>query len=176
LSSLRYEEEGGEDRVEKLTSSEIDALRVLDPLINDTFRIEAILDQGSEIIEMNRDVWLKLGVGLDPQKILNMTSANSQLNTTSGVITDLKLTLKEINLPLQIHVVKGSPFDLLLGRPFFRFTSCQTTDFPDGMQEITITCPNTGRKVTIPTHKKSLKSRNLFRECRTTGFQAARTP
>lgn len=161
---LRYEENNGVTHEEKLTSSEIDALRVVDPIVHDTLRIEGILDQGSEIVAMNRDVWLKLGVGLDPEKILNMQSANSQSSSTVGVIEDLKFNFNGIEVPLQVHVVQGAPFDLLIGRPFFRFTSCKTTDNTDGSQEITITCPNTGRRVTIPTRKKTNKSRNPFRD------------
>ncbi|KAJ6592940.1 hypothetical protein B0H19DRAFT_917727 [Mycena capillaripes] len=170
---LRYEEDNGVQHEEKLTSSEIDALRVIDPVINDSFQVEGILDQGSEVITMNRDVWLKLGVGLDPQKVLNMQSANSQSNPTVGVIQDLKFNIHGIELPLQVHVVQGAPFDLLIGRPFFRFTSCLTTDNPDGSQEITITCPNTGKRVTIPTRKKSNGSRNPLRKESNTGFQGA---
>ena len=161
---LRYEESDGEIREDKLTSSEIDALRVVDPILDDNLQIEAVLDQGSEIIAMNKDIWLKLGVALDPQKILNMQSANSQSNATAGVINDVKMTIGGLDLRFQIHVVQGAPFDLLLGRPFFRFTGCVTTDNVNGSQEITITCPNTGKRVTIPTRKKTNKSRNPFRE------------
>ena len=161
---LRYEESEGEIREDKLTSSEIDALRVVDPILDDTVQVEAVLDQGSEIIAMNRDLWLKLGVGLDPQKILNMQSANSQSNATAGVISNFKIGIGGLDLRFQVHVVQGAPFDLLLGRPFFRFTSCTTTDNTDGSQEITLTCPNTGKRVTIPTRRKTNKNRNPFRQ------------
>ncbi|KAJ7664829.1 hypothetical protein B0H17DRAFT_951897 [Mycena rosella] len=172
---LCYEEENDERRDEHLTSSKIDVLRVIDPLINGEHQIEAILDQGSEIIAMNRDVWLKLGVGLDPQKVLHMQSANSQSNSTARVISDLKFTIEGVDLLLQVHVVQGAPFDLLMGRPFFRFTSCQTVDNMDGSQEITITCPNTGKRVTVPTRKKTPKSRNPFKTTNgaAVGFQGA---
>lgn len=171
---LRYEEDNGSQREERLTSSDIDALRVIDPIINDALRVEAILDQGSEIIAMNKDIWQKLGVGLDPKRILNMQSANSQSNKTTGVISDLKLSLFGIDLTLQVHVVQGAPFDLLIGRPFFRYTSCQTYDNTDGTQMLTITCPNTGKVITIPTRTKSEKNRNPFRtEVTAAGFRGA---
>ncbi|KAJ7732732.1 hypothetical protein DFH07DRAFT_755187 [Mycena maculata] len=171
---LRYEGDSGEPCEEKLTSSEIDALRIIDPIINDSFQVEAILDQGSEIMAMNRDLWLKLGVGLDPQKTLNMQSANSQSNSTVGVIEDLKFTIQGVDLLMQVHVVQGAPFDLLIGRPFFRFTSCQTTDNLDGTQEITITCPNTKKRVTVPMRRKVNKGKNPFRqELGKVGFHGA---
>ncbi|KAJ7493745.1 hypothetical protein FB451DRAFT_1164616 [Mycena latifolia] len=50
---LRYEEENGDHRDEKLTSSEIDALRVIDLVIDSEHTVEGILDQGSEIVAMN---------------------------------------------------------------------------------------------------------------------------
>lgn len=83
-----------------------------------------------------------------------MQSANSQSNSTEGVIPKLKFSLHGIDLMLPVHVVDGAPFDLLIGRPFFRFTSCQTQDTHDGNQTITITCPNTGRRIVLPTHQK----------------------
>ncbi|KAJ7493744.1 hypothetical protein FB451DRAFT_1020702 [Mycena latifolia] len=104
-----------------------------------------------------------------------MQSANSQSNSTVGIITDLKCTVEGVDLLLQVHVVQGAPFDLLLGHPFFRFTSCQTIDDMNGSQEITITCPNTGTRVTIPMQKKTNKSCNPFRpvENSSVGFQGA---
>lgn len=160
---LGYQEADGGRREEKLTSSEIDSLRVIDPLVHNDFQVEGILDQGSEIIAMNKDVWLRLGVALNPKKVLNMQSANSQSTPTEGLITGLNFGIGGLDLPFQVHVVQGAPFDLLLGRPFFRFTSCRTFDNLDGSQQITLTCPNTGRVVTIPTRKKTNKSRNPFR-------------
>jgi hypothetical protein len=45
-----------------------------------------------------------------------------------------------------------------MGRPFFRFTECQTKDRSDGMQELTITCPNTKKVLSVATRKKPPKS------------------
>src|SRR6266849_1042552 len=166
---LRYEEDGG--REELLTAYEIDALRVVHPILNGSIKVEGILDQGSEIIAINKNIWQQLEVSLDPQKILSMQSANSQSNATHGVVSDVILTLGGIDLPLPLHVVEGAPFDLLIGRPFFRFTSCQTRDFSNGSQEITITCPNTGKRATLPTSTKSSKKTALANKAQ--GFQSA---
>jgi hypothetical protein len=114
---------------------------------------------------MNRDLWLKLGVGLDPQKILNMQSANSQSNATAGVISELQNWNRRVRLEIpRSRSARRSVSICLLGRPFFRFTSCTTTDNTDGSQEITLTCPNTGKRVTIPTRRKTNKNRNPFRQ------------
>ncbi|KAJ7245515.1 hypothetical protein C8J57DRAFT_1524229 [Mycena rebaudengoi] len=98
---LKYNVGEGEFMEENLTSSEIDSLCVIRPKINDMFQVEGILDQGSEIIAMNRTIWQKLGMALNPKKILNMQSANSQSNTTEGVIQNLKFTFEDLDLLFQ---------------------------------------------------------------------------
>ena len=140
-----------------LTASPIDSLRVLDMLVNDSHTITCTLDQGSEIVAMNRPIWQMLGVLLSPEKTLTMESADSNQSMTAGVVENLKFSLGELDLLLQAHVVDGAPFDILLGRPFFRFTECHTKDRSDGTQELTLTCPNSGKVITVATRKKQPK-------------------
>lgn len=137
-----------------LTASPIDSLRILDIMVNDTKMVACTLDQGSEIIAMNRNIWQDLGVSLSPEKVLTMESADSNQSVTAGVVENLKFTIGEMDLLMQVHVVDGAPFDILMGRPFFRFTSCHTKDWSDGAQELTLTCPNTKKVLTIPTRIK----------------------
>ncbi|KAJ7441711.1 hypothetical protein FB451DRAFT_1058078 [Mycena latifolia] len=153
---LRWEGQD-EPRGHLLTASPIDSLRVLDVLVNDTLTVACTLDQGSEIVAMNRPIWQQLGVSLSPDKTLIMESADSNQSTTAGVVENLKITVGDIDLLLQVHIVDGAPFDILMGRPFFRFTECQTKDRTDGTQELTITCPNTGKVIAIPTWQKPPK-------------------
>jgi hypothetical protein len=107
---------------------------------------------------MNRNIWQQLGIPLAPDKTLTMESADSNRSTTAGVVEDLKFTVGDIDLLLQAHVVDGAPFDILMGRPFFRFTECHTKDRSDGTQELTITCPNTKKVLSVATRKKPPKS------------------
>ncbi|KAJ7443313.1 hypothetical protein FB451DRAFT_1056993 [Mycena latifolia] len=83
-----------------------------------------------------------------------MESADSNQSTTAGIIENLKFSIGDIDILLQVHVVDGAPFDILMGRPFFRFTECHTKDRVDGTQELTLTCPNTGKTVQVATRKK----------------------
>ncbi|KAJ7671839.1 hypothetical protein B0H17DRAFT_948053 [Mycena rosella] len=150
-----------------LTASPIDLLRVLDILVNDSHTIACTLDQGSEIVAMNRSVWQEIGVSLSPEKVLTMESADSNQSLMAGVVENLKFSIRDIDLLLQVHVVDGAPFDILMGRPFFRFTECHTKDRSDGTQELTLTCPNTGHIITIPTRQKppcaeNIQSTNAF--------------
>ncbi|KAJ7470471.1 hypothetical protein FB451DRAFT_1038186, partial [Mycena latifolia] len=106
-------------------------------------------------------IWQQLGVSLVPDKTLTMESADSNQSTTVGVVENLKIMVGDIDLLLQVHVVDGAPFDILMGRPFFRFTECQTKDRTDRMQELAITCPNTGKVISIPTRQKPQKPSQL---------------
>jgi hypothetical protein len=116
------------------------------------------LDQGSEIVVMNCNIWQQLGIPLAPDKTLTMESADSNRSTTAGVVENLKFTVGDIDLLLQAHVVDGAPFDILMGRPFFQFTECHSKDRSDGMQELTITCPNTTKMLSVATRKNPPKS------------------
>ncbi|KAJ7467045.1 hypothetical protein FB451DRAFT_946042, partial [Mycena latifolia] len=146
---LRWEHTPARDHI--LTASPINSLCILDVLVNNTHMIACTLDQGSEIVAMNRVVWQELGVTLSPDKTLTMESADSNQSTTAGVIKNLKFSIGDIDILLQVHVVDGAPFDILMGRPFFRFTECHTRDRADGTQELTLTCPNTGKTVQVAT-------------------------
>jgi hypothetical protein len=103
-----------------LMASPIDSLRVLNLMINDSLPVVCTLDQGSEIVAMNCNIWQQLGIPLAPDKTLTMESADSNRSTTAGVVEDLKFAVGDIDILLQVHVVDGAPFDILMGRPFFR--------------------------------------------------------
>jgi hypothetical protein len=109
----------GKTRSMLLTTSLIDSLCVLDFFVNDARSVTCMLNQGSEIMAMNRDIWQDLGVALSLDKILTMELADSGRSTTAGVVENLKFSVREIDVLLQVQVVDGAPFDILMGRPFF---------------------------------------------------------
>lgn len=145
-----------DDQEELQTASKIEQLRVIYPKI-EGHKVECVLDQGSEITAMNHKVWRKLGVDMEPGQRIGMESANGTKNSTLGLIEDLRITIGGMDLFLQVQVVQNAPFDMLIGRPFFKLTESTTKDYTDGSQDLTITCPNSGRTVTIPTMPKYKK-------------------
>jgi hypothetical protein len=48
--------------------------------------------------------------------------------------------------------VVNAPFDILLGRPFLTLAQVALSTYHDNEEDITVTCPNSGRSRTIPTH------------------------
>ncbi|EJU02069.1 hypothetical protein DACRYDRAFT_37675, partial [Dacryopinax primogenitus] len=109
------------------------------------------LDSGSVLVAMNYNTWKDLKVPYYPDSVVNMESANNQATSTMGCVRNLRVTIGPISLFLQVHIVRESPFDLLLGRPFLMLLKCHSLDLLNGDQQLTLTCPNTAVTIVIPT-------------------------
>jgi hypothetical protein len=113
--------------------------------------LTCVLDQGAEVVVMPREVWKELGVPLRLDHSLNMESVNMMCDSTSGVIENVPLDFGAGPMYFQVQVTVCANFDVLLGRPFFKLTSCRTFDLPNGEQDILLTDPNARKELRIPT-------------------------
>ena len=97
-----------------------------------------------------------IGVGLtwDPHVVINMLSANGELNPTAGLARNIPCTIGDIVVHLQIHIIDEAPYDMLIGRPFDALAQTTIRNFKDGDQEITLIDPNDGHQCTIGTYAK----------------------
>jgi len=86
--------------------------------------LTCILDQGAEVVVMPREVWKELGVPLRSDHSLNMESVNMTCDSTLGVIENVPLDFGAGPMYFQVQVTARVNFDVLLGRPFFKLTSC----------------------------------------------------
>ena len=130
-------------------------LRCVEIYINDTIKANGIIDSGCQVILMRKDVWTKLRVPLYSQKCLKMESANGQKNFTAGLVPRVKISIGAIELWCPVQVVENAPFEVLLGRPFMAIGQALTRDSFNGGMEITITDPDSGESVTIPTYARN---------------------
>ncbi|GBE81973.1 hypothetical protein SCP_0403490 [Sparassis crispa] len=136
-------------------------LRAIDALVKGKESVECILDQGSQIIAMRRDIWECIGSTLQSEKTLNMESANMGINQMLGRLANIRFGFGEIDLYLQAHVLNDAPFEVLLGRLFFTLMACKTPDFTNGEQHITLRDPNTRQVVMLPTHERRPRPRPM---------------
>ena len=113
--------------------------------------INCVLDSGSEIITMPKQVWERLGLPIHSDHTMTMSSANSSTNATLGVLENLPLNFRSGEVCLQVQVLARANFDLLLGRPFHCLMSATTDDFPDGRQNIMHRDPNSRKEYKLPT-------------------------
>jgi hypothetical protein len=86
--------------------------------------------------------------------VLKIEAANSTITETHGHLHNIHFTFDDIDIYLQVQVMPNTPYDILLGHPFYALTECITKDFANGDQHLTITDPNTRQCVTILTKEQ----------------------
>jgi hypothetical protein len=84
-----------------------------------------------------------------------MQSANGSRDKSLGLVENLELEIGGMKLHVQAHVIRNPAYDVLLGRPFDILTASHIKNYRDKSQTITITDPNSGKMVSIPTVPRS---------------------
>ena len=77
--------------------------------------IRGVLDSGSEIIAMPKRVWEDLGLLIHLDHTMNMSSANTSIDTTISVLENLALDFDGGEVLVQVQVLAWANFNLLLG-------------------------------------------------------------
>ena len=113
--------------------------------------ILGVLDLGSEIVAMPKQVWEDLGLPVWSDHVMIMSNANTGTESTLGIVENLCLDFGASEICLQVQVVPRANFNLLLGSPFHCLLSASTDDFPNGSQTITLRDPNSGKAYKLPT-------------------------
>ena len=131
-----------------------EALRVTVPTIEDKFQKECIMDSGSQIISMNFDVAMKMNLDYDPTIKIHMQSANGDLNATAGLAEDVHFTFGTFHVYLQVHLIRDTPYDVLIGRPFDVLFGTQIHNNFEGGQIITLRDRHSGKQRVIPTFER----------------------
>jgi hypothetical protein len=134
-----------------LVAKESSALRAILPIVDGQQKVEAILDPGSQIIAMSEEVCTDLALVYDPTIILNMQSANGDIDQSLGLARNVPFAIGEITVYLQCHIIRQPAYDILLGRPFDVLTESVVRNFGNEDQTITICDPNSGKRATVPT-------------------------
>jgi hypothetical protein len=134
-----------------IVAKESSALRSIFPLVDHQQQVESIIDPGSQIIAMAKEICMELGLIYDPAVILNMQSANGEVDRSLGLARNVPIQIGDITLYVQIHVICNPAYDILLGRPFNILTESVVRNFANEDQTITICDPNSGHRATVPT-------------------------
>ena len=67
---------------------------------------------------MAEDIGFDLGLVYDPSIILNMQSANGEVDQSLGLARNVAMRIGDITLYVQIHIICSPAYDILLGQPF----------------------------------------------------------
>jgi len=126
-------------------------LRAVYPVVNNTRAEEALLDSGSQIVSMAKDIAVSLRMSWDPDICINLQSAQGHVEKTLGLAIDVPLTFGKLTVLLQIHIINNPSYKLLLGRPFDALTRSVIQNERDGSQLLTITDPASDIRIQMPT-------------------------
>lgn len=159
-----YQENGPQSVVPVLIARESAPLRAVFPMINGVKEEESIIDGGSMIVSMARDVAKSLGISWSPDYKIQMQSANKSLETTEGIAKNVPFRFADLTVYLQVHIMKNPAYKVLLGRPFDLLTESVISTSKDGSQVITLTDPVTGARSTIPTFERGAYPKVAQRE------------
>ena len=150
---------------ERLTvASDSVAIRSVHALIDNSIKIECILDPGCQIIAMSERACHEIGLAYDPAIRLNMQSANGEINQSLGLARNVPFRIGTITFYLQVHVIQTPAYDVLLGRPFDILTESVVRNFSNEDQTITICDPNTGQQITVLTFSKSARNHQCHKK------------
>lgn len=147
---LRALPPGEEPRPVKV-ANESGSLRTIRALVANSEEVDCILDPGCQIVACSEAVCHELGLSYDPTVVLHMQSANGGVDRSLGLARNIPFAIGDMVFYLQVHVIREAAYDILLGRPFDILASTVVRNYKNEDQTITLTCPNTGRCVTIPT-------------------------
>src|ERR1700678_3163841 len=120
-------------------------------------------DPGCQVVAMSETTCHQLGLAYDPPIILNMVSANRNINQSLGLARNVPFQVGSITFYLQVHIIQSPAYDVLLGRPFDILSESIVRNFNNQDQTITISDPNTGRRATVPTLNRTLKNKHNTR-------------
>ncbi|KAH8823658.1 hypothetical protein DL96DRAFT_1741650 [Flagelloscypha sp. PMI_526] len=127
-------------------------VRAIQTTIATRQNVEALIDPGCSIIAMSDRLCRELTLLYYPEITLPLHLADGKIAQTIGLAPNVPFTFGDITVYLQVHIVENAPFEVLLGRPFDRLTRIVARTYADGTQRLTVTDPNSGMKVTVPSY------------------------
>ena len=116
-------------------------------------KVDGILDKGADVCVISSELWQQTEEPLTHTK-MKLQAANGQTNPTEGKVSDVEIKIGKLSWHIQAQVVNDPPFDLLLGTPFYAITQLEEKNYPDGRSIVTLTDPNSGKVIVVPTRAR----------------------
>ena len=144
----------GEKPKERIVAQESCGLKAIYPVINHVGEVESLLDSGSQIVSMAKNIAEGLGIVWDPGITIEMESANRTVKRTLGLARNVPFNFEKITIYLQVHIMDDPAYKVLLGRPFETVTESSIRNDKDGCQSLILTDPNTGESRVVQTYER----------------------
>ncbi|PPQ71592.1 hypothetical protein CVT25_007902 [Psilocybe cyanescens] len=140
-----------------VVAKHVEDLRAIDVLLEGRITVEALMDDGCQIVALRKNLWERLGLPIRSDHQMQMVSANATTSRTVGLLHDLKIVIGGYEFYLQVQVVDDAPYEMLLGRPFLTLTQASVQHFTNGDSHVTLVDPNTCAVITVPTRARKAK-------------------
>ena len=124
-------------------------LREMDVIVGGKVVEAALLDDGSEIVVIWRDLWKESGYDVNRARKMVMQTANLATEAMEGCVEYLELEVRGIQTWVHAFVVEQAPFRLLLGRPWQKGVMMKKEERADGVVLVTIHDPKDQRRVRV---------------------------
>lgn len=138
-----------------VTAAESEKIRVFYPVVNNARREESIFDEGSQVCSASEEAAQALGISWDPDLKIGLQSSNRSTAKTLGLARNVPINCGNgVIAYVQFHIVKEAAYKILLGRPFLTVMSAEASNKLDGRHTITLTDPNQGQRVVVPSYPR----------------------
>ncbi|KAF9001228.1 hypothetical protein BDZ89DRAFT_968644 [Hymenopellis radicata] len=117
-----------------VVGAQTQALKAITPTINHKFEVEAILDEGAQIVAMSGPVWRNTNLPMDTDVTIAVQSANQGVDESLGMCRNVPFSIGDLTMFLQVHTI--------------------TRNYLNGSQTLTVHDPNSNHVVTVPTHTR----------------------
>ncbi|SJL06985.1 uncharacterized protein ARMOST_10327 [Armillaria ostoyae] len=143
--------ERGEEPKAVYVAKDSQVLRSVFLLVNGVEKLESLYNTGSQIVSMSERITDRLGLIYDPDIVINMQSANKQVEKSLGMAKNVPFLFGDIMVYLQVHIIRDPAYDVLLGRPFDVLMASTVFNNTEGGQVIKIKDPNSLQSAMVPT-------------------------
>ncbi|PPQ79753.1 LOW QUALITY PROTEIN: hypothetical protein CVT25_003315 [Psilocybe cyanescens] len=140
-----------------VVAKHVEDLHATEVLLEGRITVEALMDDGCQIVALQRNLWERLGLPIRSDHQMQMVSANATTSQTVGLLHNLKITIGGYEFYLQVQVVDDAPYEMLLGRTLLTLTQASIQHFSNGDSHITLIDPNTCTVITVPTRTRKAK-------------------
>ncbi|GBG68596.1 hypothetical protein CBR_g3140 [Chara braunii] len=107
-------------------------------IINDGAVLDAVIDNGSEVVIIDEDLAVQVGLGLDRSYLFEIETADGRKQQITGVCHKAALEVQGVRVTLPVFAVKNCSSDLLLGQTWLSHVHAVTLERPDGSQTLSI--------------------------------------
>ena len=106
-------------------------LREMKVTLNGVHEELALLDEGSEIVVIRKDIWHKSQAAINPHIRMRMKTANGGTQDMPGCMEMLEIVVDGIKTWEHAYVIPNTPYHLLLGHPWQRLVHLMKDETDD---------------------------------------------